>query len=324
MGHGPRRFAISRRSSVWTSTCASRRPASVPCSRSWRRRCCPTARRVSCSNALVCAVMLLMEPGQQNVQRCIFSSSTVWESWHGEQSRRLRSAGEGLTWLFEQVVEGQFLRTCLKTFQQLVDRDRLSFCGLSVGLPEVEGLPEEHPLVVEQDELAGHCGNLALHSVGSLVRRCMWMLRGWLGNTVRFTGNARQVALGAKLLTKDFENFERLSQEPSKEARKLISRSVFRTVPIQQAVACLQSTGWEVSAEIKELYTLKHQRLLAIQLIEEWFQRLRRTEDHTFNKHGRPATAMMSLVQKKVIQEVHHFTPPPTHGSVFDRNSKFP
>lgn len=282
------------------------------------------ALRAACANALVCATMLLMEPGAQHVQRCIFTSSENWQQWHTEQNTRLRSAGESLSCFSEQFSDGKFLQTCAATFGSLDDPNRLIFCGISLEKPQVEGMDMNHPAIEQQDELAMHCGRLAQELVSARLRRCLFALRGWPANSIRFLASPQLATHAGRSLRTDCANFQWLKEQDSPHAKRVADRSIFHLGPVRQLVACMESTAFEVTEGIKALVRKKQSRFLGSQLIEDGFQRLRRCEDDTYNKHGRASSAFKGLIQKEVVNKVHHYAAPASKGDIFDRNTAFP
>ena len=135
--------------------------------------------KVAGCNAIVSGVVFLMEEHNQNIGRVILAICESQDKWHSHQNKTLRSCAESKDWLYEQVAKSQFMISLFDTWAKLEDPVALQYCGF-VTTPVIPGeeLHENHPMVVQQNQLAAAMGNLAKELVLSRLKKFMWMLMG--------------------------------------------------------------------------------------------------------------------------------------------------
>ena len=117
--------------------------------------------KVAGCNAIVSGVVFLMEEHNQNIGRVILAICESQDKWHSHQNKTLRSCEESKDWLYEQVAKSQFMISLFDTWAKLEDPVALQYCGF-VTTPVIPGeeLHENHPMVVQQNQLAATKGEL--------------------------------------------------------------------------------------------------------------------------------------------------------------------
>lgn len=97
----------------------------------------------------------------------------------------------------------------------------------------------------------------------------------------------------------------RVQEVPSSNLLKKCCRSIFLKVPVQLAVAIMETTGWVCTDRVKRCYEKKHYRLISSQVCEDGNQRQRRSEQDRQNTRGTSEAAFSVLLQKEVAESVH-------------------
>ena len=161
-------------------------------------------RKAGC-NALVSALVFLMEPANQNIGRRILVVAQSMDAWHSIQHVELRSVHGTLKWHYDQIAKSEFMASLHDTWSKLFDTRALEFVGMQAG-PFPEPLEPAHPEVLARDTLAHVLGHGAKCFVAARLRKCMRFLRGWPSNAIRFTSeSSAQRRSGATLLKGDYE-----------------------------------------------------------------------------------------------------------------------
>ena len=163
------------------------------------------------------------------------------------------------TWMYGQVVDADFMRSLRDTITVLVYHKVLHYCGFTLQPPSTcwpdDCQHPDHPKVELENELATNMGELAKELISSMMRTFMWLLRGWGATSIRFTSEKKKVAKDAATMFKqDLDAHKALKANATPELEPIIARSLFDIVPLQQMAAIVESTGDEVTAEVKEKY----------------------------------------------------------------------
>lgn len=279
--------------------------------------------RAAGCNAMVGGVMFLLHPDAQQIGRVILSAATTIDQWHSAQNKALRDVQSSRRWFCDQVAGGAFLEDIGASWTKLADIESLEYCMFETRrFPDLE---PRHPQVVSQDEVAGQLGSLLVALAASRLRKFLWMVRGWPANIVRWTaGSDAHRRQAVRLLKEDYEAFVAISGRTDAPSRRLAERSVFNTVPVQQAVELLKATGWVLTQPIIEKYENKHARLLGSQVIEDGVNRQRRVEQDRRNRRGTARAAFQALIEHHVGDQVHHFKPLEVEAKDFGAQTVLP
>ena len=201
------------------------------------------------------------------------------------------------------------MKSLVATLQPLQDPSALQFIGITT-MPRNECLPEdicpEHPMVAMENELCSHMGTFAMNLIISRFKKFMHMVRGWPANSVRWTADSEPVRnVGCNMLAGYYKALLYVKSQKSKECKDLADRSIFNIVPVQQAAGIMKETNWKATTKVKQLYTKKHNRVLASQITEDGVQRQRRLEDLRRNRRGTPAVAFKTLIATNKLPTYH-------------------
>ena len=247
----------------------------------------------------------------------------MWEEWHSHQNGTCRSTHASLIWLKEQVVDKKFLTICSDSLEGLGNREDLLYIGLDLGLTSMnEDFEEDHPYFVFQDELSGHFARMRVNLVAARLRRMLHMLRGPSSYSVHNACDSDALnTLGMQMFKIDFDNFTKLRAMNDAVAKKLVARSPFQTLPVQQIANIFIDHNWQSNNEVRSFFKKKHSRLLGTQVVEDGFQRQRRAEASTYNRKGKAITAWRTVIEKQVLEEVHAFDRPEVPDDVLPRSA---
>ena len=264
--------------------------------------------RRACQNAMVVAVMMLSDPDNQYRQRCICTAAKPWSAWHSQQNELLRSTTMSGDWL-ERQLSGDFLKSVAKGLACLSSRQDISHCGMQVDLCQRSDLPDADDIeVVREDQFASLLASLTLELAGCRLRRCLWMLAGWPAKSVLMRGgDAPTGAQAAQDLKRQHDLWTKLTDSTCAEAQKVVKRSSFNNINVQQLVSLLDGTGWVLNDTLEAWMRRRHSRCLATQVVEDAFKRQRRREAVGQSRAGGLLRTWGILMEKEVLGSVHHY-----------------
>lgn len=172
-------------------------------------------------------------------------------------------------------------------FKNLQDPSILQFVGLKVGLSGAQtgGLLEmDHPEVIMNQEFAALLGRMTLTLVGLRLCRALPLIRGWprrcvMGLKPELAGDMLQA------FRADAANVEAIKGSKVLVVKKVVERSIFRSLPVQHCLGVFQEANWESTPDVLDFLRRKHARLIGSILIEDGFCR-----EHLAEKSGRNST----------------------------------
>lgn len=268
--------------------------------------------RAACQNSMVVTVMALSSPENQPRQKAIVSVCGPVDKWHSEQNEQLRDVNSTVRWMQRQLNQ-DFMGHLNEIWACVKNRDTAEFVGLTMrwreGLAGVVDDGNCHQVNVDC-ELAAVVGDLAVSLVGQRLRRHMWMLRGWPNRCCLMLqwqpeGFSRR---DTSQLKQDYDNWERLkSEENAGPCSFLLERSIFSLRCVEQVVGMMKLDRWEMGLHTNEVLLRKAQRLVQTQVVEDGFNRMRRVEQKKHNRVSRTSELYKCLVERKVLNVVHHF-----------------
>ena len=266
--------------------------------------------RKLCDNGLHMAVVVYSNMENLLRMRIINTMTRPVSQWHSEQNRRLRTVGGASTWLMEQC-SGAFFDTVLESLSLLSNHEGLEDMGFALKLDAfTRGLPSEHPAVISANELATFAASLLLTLGGCRLRRCLWLIAGW---PIQFcllgSEEAAVRTRAADKLKADHANYEWAQEHRRRSTVQILRRSCFQTASVQQLVEVMKSTGWEVTPQVKDFSLELSKVILSSQIVEDGFCRERRSEQGGMSKIMSNTRVHSVLIEKHVLDQVHHYTP---------------
>lgn len=228
----------------------------------------------------------------------------MWGEWHSEQNRRLRSVGESVAWVQEQI-GGGVDHACCSTVDCLQGSDSLRWVGLRCDFPAsaTAELSQDHGGPVEDDEIASSLGSLALHLVFMRLKRNMNMLTGWPSrSTAMLPGQPQGCGqLDPALLKTDYDTFVSMKTLRQAKANKLCERSKLHLLPVQRVVMAFEQSGWELDEAVTQCILSRSRRLLGAQIVEDGFKRQSRKQGLQANRRMRLSNVYKVLFERKVL-----------------------
>ena len=133
---------------------------------------------------------------------------------------------------------------------------------------------ERAAMAVEDDYLARLLGTLVLSLVGGRQVRSLWLLHSWPLRFCSLVGTGDHVGQSmVEHFRDDHAIWQRASAVVGRPAglTKMLTRSLFDTVPVKQFHACLAETEWTVTPALKDLARSKIAGLCSSQTVEDEF-----------------------------------------------------
>ena len=196
------------------------------------------ALRISCANACVIAVQMLVEPYNKQLCQLLVTVVRPAEQWHGTQNHVLRSTAASKEWLRDQSAGG-YMQHVQDILWQLQRREALQAIGLTTASRDCELLSNDD--LVSEDTAADMFGTMCWVFATKRVVRTLWFTRGWpLRFLAALQPEWRQRALDD--FRADFRAFQYtrdLMADPAHQTAKgvkLVERSVFHDTSVQQFV----------------------------------------------------------------------------------------
>jgi hypothetical protein len=266
--------------------------------------------REVCDNGLHMAAVVYSNGENLIKMRAICSILKPTQDWHSSQNRALRSVGGSSQWMREQCL-GAFWAPLVETLARLSHPGHLSRMGFQVRLDaSTRGLPLEHPCVVQANDMAQFAAEFALTLIGCRLRRCLWLIAGWPSKFCLLSADAEAVRARARdELRTDYSNFRKLEQDGRLCLSLMCKRSSFQTASVMQLVGIMKSTDWEVTPAVRDFSRKISSIILSSQIVEDGFNRERRAEGQGHAKTMSDTRAYSVLIEKQVLDKVHHYRP---------------
>lgn len=240
-------------------------------------------RRATANNMHI-AALVFADRSYQFKERLIRVVVDSWTCWHSEQNSFLRNLENTVLWEIKQL-KGGMMEPGRVTFQVLADHAQLLHCGMQVAFTCLPSADDQLHDLEWNDDQADTMGSFALALTGARITRLMSFSRGWPRRSVLILDEElAEVTLAA--CRRDYETFMELKDLRQGWADKLVRRSPFNTRPCQQFVFAAQSEGWRPTERLKKLVKEKSTRIVVSQLIEDGFNRGRRSAPELHMGHN--------------------------------------
>lgn len=265
------------------------------------------ALRASCQNNMVIATMMMLDPENMLRLRAVVKATESQQQWHVDQSKTLRNVTANAAWLMNQA-KGDFLQSLATAFQIMSRPGDLQWVGLQVHMSE-----DTDRVAIEcEDNAAELVPTLTLCMIAVRMRRCCWLFRGWPSRTCLLLDSEDSVVMATLLsFQQDRENFKELQRQQDnggwEAAGKIIDRSIFQLLPVQQDLAILDHCGWSMTPKAKQHFTQVHRRVLGSQVCEDGFKRQKASKKTGANHKGKVQRAFGALLKRHVLGGVHGY-----------------
>ena len=271
--------------------------------------------RTVCDNGLHMAVVVYSNMENLFRMRIIDTMTVPISEWHSEQNKRLRTVEGASSWMIEQCA-GAFFDTLVRSLSLLSNPVALEQMGFALRLNAfARGLPIEHPAVAAANELATLAACFVLTLVGCRLRRCLWLISGWPAHFCLLSSGEAAVRTGAvDKLKADYHNFEWLKAAGGRSSVQMLRRSCFQTTSVQQLIEVMKSTDWVVTDEVKAFSLDLSRVILSSQIVEDGFNRERRSEAGGNSKAMSNTRVHSVLIENSFWTRfitIHRWTTPP-------------
>jgi hypothetical protein len=260
-------------------------------------------------NAIVLRVMTLAEESHRQVCVQLAVLSMPFKTWHTSQNRDLRSVGKTEEWLIDQIANGGFTKHLQEFIGFLSDRGALVKCGYFVELnPKVINKYATR-LVVEQ-EYANLFGQFIMTAVQCRIRRQLFLF-GWPYRMIAVLKDEETAKATVALFKRDWSSYERLEALPGRSTaeQSLLTRNVCTLKSNLQLHLAVE----EIQEDVLDMrfLALNRERArgnIATQLNEDFNGTMGNAKAmKQGRKFKRPERCMSVCIEKKIIDERHHY-----------------
>lgn len=215
------------------------------------------------------------------------------KAWQGSSTKFLRGAGKTSVWLRRQITS-EFFMTMENTIQEMSREASVEEIGFHVS-SDADKMHTDEGEVKWQDSFVKLFFRYTSNLVANRLFAELWWLTGWTAHTVFFdedTPAVRELILGTKRSYEDSVKFQEQAEARRAGFQAIVRRSPFETPHLQQIVAMLQASNWEMTSDIQE----------------DGFQREEvAARQHQVHRQGREILGYHSLVQSNVLS-MHKLT----------------
>ena len=233
-------------------------------------------------------------------------------AFHTEQNNATRDVGGAAEWQINLASGGLFALVS-STLKMLQSPEDLRYMGMHTRTRTFPGnveLHEDHPFIVEQNELASMAGRFAVELCKAHLVRFVDFYRSLRHRVIMMAHKDSVVrAAAARKIKRDYNNWQMLALSEEKDCRKMVLRSVFNTVPGLQIVKMLEEDGWVCTTRIHEWCVEEVRGIVTTQLIEDFFNRERNEERKGRTHRMAEDRYWTALIDAMVTSAVHRYAP---------------
>lgn len=265
--------------------------------------------RVKCRNSLELVTMILLDPMMYQSLTIILAVLGPVREWHSEQSKRLRSSQEVLTWYTEQSM-GKGFEVLRKLVGMCYDDGFLYSVG--IGKESSEGMAKhlkvaEDPRVLFEDRLAEIVAGFVVALLSRRLQVLAWYTDGLPGSFPRLLDLEEGPRYLARLRTL-YDDWCVMKALAYPFWKKLTARSPFSLVFVQQIIGLARDADWKITPELLAAVRQPWQGLGASKVVEDAWQRERFQEERdSVNRRVELPKLWMCPVTKQVLSGVHRF-----------------
>lgn len=280
-------------------------------------------------NQLAVGTLVLLDRPGQLVERAIQRLAAPLRAWYGNMSREVRNVWRSSAWMIQEL-RTNFIATLSSILKVLSTPADLAWIG--VKLPRVENLPTDlgsaQAVAIEQDELVQHVATVGLLLVGCRLIRCAFMTHGYSCRSILWRdGDPDFVRQELQRFKRGYELDQKLKLchlgEPG--AQDLLMASQFRPMVVEQLVeAMLPSDFSEVTPEVDQFLSHKHNRLITSEIVENAFTRQKRMKTRDHNRRLDLRRAWGVLLDREVLDKVNSFETAQFEGLQPTRSANLP
>jgi len=276
--------------------------------------------RLACKNTLELATMVLGDTHLYSLCRVICYALEPLRCYQTLQSKALRACDEVAGWYLCQA-QGQGWANLCQTVRLLSASGPLSDLGVGRRSPELSTteLHMHHLDVINEDRVVQALGNLVVGVLGARLQTEAVYTRGLPYRLCALLSDEAAPRVVEELRAQ-LAAWEVVKRQRSAFWRKVVARSPFGLVFVQQVVETLRKAEWEVSPEVRDLVRSAFNSLGQTKVVEDGFQKERHAEVQR-NSNRRMSLSRMWLtpVDAKVLTNTHRFKEIPFNEEVVDR-----
>lgn len=193
------------------------------------------------------------------------------------------------------------------------ERD-LAWCGFMVPNSASVSGDELQGLLGQDDELADKMGSMTLALVSARLLRASWLLLGPQNRMLMALDGPNQCERVVQELKGDYEVFSKMkavvAEGRAGAASEWLERSVLKLPHMIQLVRALRRRQWRVDAKMVQWLDKKSRRFVNSVLCEDGFNVSKNSKRvKGKKKYMRPQKAFSTVVLKRLVSKVHHYTP---------------
>lgn len=264
------------------------------------------------ANGVVVALATISEEVNKRHLAAIVYAGVKPMHWAGEAARRMKSVAENREWLAEQIKGG--VCDCVKgVLSVLHDREYLVAADF---LPPVRlcdnDAAEE---IAYEDEVATVAARVVLPLAQQHLRRFLWMF-GWPRCLVLALGSeaeCTEVLSSFRDHLRLFRQLEQQGAQASAVAKKLLGRSHFQKLSVQQVVCACEELGFQGSEPLLSLLRERFSTIMSSAVVEHLnnWQTNSRVGTGWGGRYRRPQTCLATTIKGEVVSSLHRYTPVP-------------
>lgn len=265
--------------------------------------------RQICKSGFHTATLMLQDRNNKVRQRILFCIGGPVTKWFTDMSHTMMSSSSTRLFLNRCVSGDSLVGVYWSTIALLRDEATMEFCGMDTKTSiDVKGKDLQHPQIQVHDEWAGLLGKGCMRMVARRFARTLWLTRCWLARSVAFTDPENRGS-AIDMLKEDERRFSTLQSRSDQKSRVMAKRSCFTQAATRQLVKVLQADRWVPSEKTQQWFMQRASLCAGSQVIEDMFQRGRRAERVGGNMEVNGQRLWQTLIDKKVTDSVHKYTP---------------
>ena len=266
------------------------------------------ALRGACQNQMVVAAMFYSDNCNKYTVRMIVRVCRPIMLWYEQQSAELRSASASRVWMLRQM-QGEFMTNCFQVHTTLTSEADMQWIGFIIPKLKHSQFTLNEIEMSQQEDLATSMGRLSMQLIGCRLRRELWMLAGWPAKALLLLDAARadDVLASFRQASADFQVLKTL-QDDTAGVKKVLHRSVFHHVSVQQLCLMLEESEFTVTPKVARFIQDRFSRIICSQIDEDAFQRQKNWKKQGFaTLYSRPEKSFAIPIVKKVLSDVHGY-----------------
>lgn len=231
--------------------------------------------------------------------------------WHSKAEVELRATDSSMHWLIDQCKSSYWQHLLdIACVQQQSSNMRAMGMDIDNTHDDTEDTDGAH--CASQDAFAEHAWGMTLGLLHSRLRWGMDYLEGWPRRSCLLVpASGVDAVVEIAVLREQLAVLKRASADCMPILlKKMASNSHLMLPPAQQIIGILEESGWNNTVQCQDFCRSRSKRLLTSQPLEDAFNRQKARVSKTAIKRVADETTFWTLIDRKVLEKVHHFQRP--------------